>query len=46
MLTTRAIVEAAGITAAIAIVLVAAICIWANETFKRDGVPADDQEEN
>ena len=40
------LIEAVGMTAAIGITLIGAICIWANFAFKRKGVPAADEEEN
>ncbi len=42
MLSFDRIVEAAGITAAIAIALIAGLCIMANAAFKARGVPDDD----
>lgn len=37
------VAQAAGIAAAIGVIVVAALCIWANESFKRDG-PPDNQD--
>lgn len=42
MLTTGNLIEAAGITAAIAVVLLAGLCVVANAAFKAQGMPADD----